>query len=154
MPDTKTAILPDLHVLLVDDDELFLKMAQAMLGALGVKHVTTATNGSDAFAKLAKTPRVVDVVLCDYSMDAGNGLQLLQSIRTGAIKLIRPDICFILLTASGDHSVVEAAAQLDTNGYLMKPVTPTSLQNAIVKARSRAVKVDFARYSSVVVPAH
>ena len=107
-----------------------------------------------AFTKLAKTPKVVDVVLCDYSMEAGNGLQLLQSIRTGAIKIIRPDTCFILLTSSGDPSVVEAAAQLDINGYLVKPITPATLQAAIVKGRSRAVKVDFARYGRVVVPAY
>ena len=146
--------IPDLHILLVDDDQLFLRMAQAMLGALGVKQVTTATNGSDAFAKLAKTPKVVDVVLCDYSMASGNGLQLLQSVRTGLIKPIRPDTCFILLTSSGDPTVVEVAAQLDINGYLVKPITPTTLQTAILKGRSRAVKVDFARYGRVLVPGH
>ena len=150
MPDA----ISDLHILLVDDDQLFLRMAQAMLTSLGVKQVTTASNGSDAFAKLKQATKVVDVVLCDFSMEAGNGLQLLQSIRTGLIKVLRPDTFFILLTSSGDPSVVEAAAQLDVNGYLMKPITPATLQAGIVKGRSRAVKVDFARYGRVVVPAY
>ena len=142
----------DLHILLVDDDQLSLKILHAMLTKLGVKQITIAVNGSDAFAKLMKTSKVVDCVLCDYSMQAGNGLQLLQSIRTGSIKMIRPDTCFILVTSSRDAAVVQAAAELSVNGYLAKPFNSENLQAAIMKGRGRPVRVDFARYTKVQVP--
>jgi CheY-like chemotaxis protein len=141
-----------LHILLVDDDMVFLKLLQAMLTKLGVSQITIATNGSDAYAKLAKISKIVDCILCDVSMQAGNGLQLLQSIRQGKIKVIRPDTCFVLVTSSRQPNVVETAGQLDVNGYLVKPVTPQNLHAAIVKARLRPVKVDFERYAKVLLP--
>ena len=144
--------LEDLHVLLVDDDTAFLDLLEALLQHLGVKTITRATSGREAFGKLHHIERVVDCVLCDYSMSEGNGLQLLQAIRTAKIKFFRPDACFILVTASGDHEVVGIAARLDVSGYLVKPVTPDKLKAAILKARARAIKIDFNRYTQVQVP--
>ncbi|MBX7199765.1 MAG: response regulator [Rhodospirillaceae bacterium] len=144
--------LEDLHVLLVDDDAAFLDLLEALLQHLGVKAITRAISGRDAFSKLHHVERVVDCVLCDYSMAEGNGLQLLQAIRTAKIKLFRPDACFILVTASGDHEVVGMAARLDVSGYLVKPVTPDKLKATILKARHRGIKIDFNRYMQVPVP--
>src|ERR1700761_8277674 len=77
-------LIPDqFHVLIVDDDEAFLNVTEALLKAIGVKSVTKATNGREAFGFLKQSPRVVDCVLCDYSMTPGTGLELLQAIRTG-----------------------------------------------------------------------
>ncbi len=141
-----------LHILLVDDDMVFLAMLDGLLTSLGVTQITKAINGSDAFSKLAKIDKVVDVILCDYSMTSGNGLQLLQAVRQGKVKVLRPDTCFILVTGSGEASVVGAAAQLDVNGYLVKPVTAKSLETAILKGRSKSVRLDFAKYSKVALP--
>lgn len=154
MPDTPEApseIAP-LHVLLVDDDQTFLSMMQAMLGSLGVTQITTAANGSDAYQKLVSTDKVIDCILCDFGMSGGNGLQLLQAVRTGRIKVVRPDACFILVTGSGQPTVVEAAAQLDVNGYLVKPVTPKSIETAIIKGRAKPVRLDFTKYGNVIPP--
>lgn len=151
-PTAKEDRLEDLHVLLVDDDNAFLDLLEALLQHLGVKAITRAASGRDAFGKLHHIERVVDCVLCDYSMAEGNGLQLLQAIRTAKIKFFRPDACFILVTASGDHEVVGMAARLDVSGYLVKPVTPDKLKAAILKARTRAIKIDFNRYTQVAVP--
>ncbi len=144
--------LEDLHVLLVDDDTAFLDLLEALLGHLGVKTVTRAASGREAFGKLHHIERVVDCVLCDYSMAEGNGLQLLQAIRTAKIKFFRPDACFILVTSSGEHETVDLAARLDVSGYLVKPVTPDKLKATILKARARAIKIDFNRYMQVPVP--
>ncbi|MHB1206275.1 MAG: response regulator [Rhodospirillaceae bacterium] len=144
--------LEDLHVLLVDDDIAFLDLLEALLQSIGVKIISRATSGRDAFGKLHNAIRVVDCVLCDYSMAEGNGLQLLQAIRTAKVKHFRPDACFILLTASGDHEVVGLAARLDVSAYLVKPVTPDKLKTTIAKARARAIRIDFNRYLQVQVP--
>ena len=60
---------------------------EAILRAFGVKMVTVATSGREAFMKLHGISKVVDVVICDYSMNEGNGLQLLQIIRMGKVIL-------------------------------------------------------------------
>ena len=150
-PHTGSEIAP-LHILVVEDDQTFLAMMQAMLASLGVTQITKAANGSDAYAKLVDIDKVVDCILCDFGMSSGNGLQLLQAVRTGKIKVLRPDTCFILVTGSSEPTVVEAAGQLDVNGYLMKPVTPKSIEAAVVKGRSRAVRLDFTKYGNDVLP--
>jgi CheY-like chemotaxis protein len=144
--------LEDLHILVVDDDNAFLDLVQAMLKAIGVGHITRASSGRDAFEKMLASPRVVDVILCDQNMEAGTGLELLWVVRTAQIKTVRPDACFVLLTASGDHETVGLAARLDVSGYLIKPVTPQKMRTAIAVGRKRAIKIDFARYKAVQLP--
>ena len=149
---TKETAIGDLHVLLVDDDIVFLDLMQALLQSMGITHVTRADSGMDAFNKLSKIERVVDVVLCDYTMAQGNGLQLLQAIRMGKIKFFRPDACFILLTASGEPKVVATAVDLDVSAYLVKPVTPDKLRATIAIARARLIRLDIPRYANVAIP--
>jgi len=146
------ADLKNLHILIVDDDAVMLDILDALLQSIGVALVTRATSGLDALGKLAKSERVVDCILCDYTMSAGNGLQLLQAIRMGQVRYFRPDACFILVTASGAAETVAMAAELDVSGYLVKPATPDKLRTAIAKARARAIKINFQKYSQLVVP--
>lgn len=156
MPNTKIDIAQDdfknLHILIVDDDSATLDLIEALLNSLKVAQVTRASSGVEAFGKLARSERVVDCVLCDYTMDNGNGLQLLQAIRMGQIKYFRPDACFVLLTASGDASTVAMALELDVHGYIVKPATPEKLRTAIAKARARTIRINFQKYSNVVIP--
>lgn len=144
--------LGNLHVLLVDDDGAFLDLVHAMLNAVGVSYVSRAHSGRQAFEILLGAQRVVDVVLCDQNMAEGTGLELLWVVRTGQVKSVRPDACFVLLTASGDHETVAAAARLDVSGYLVKPVTPQKLRAAISQGRKRAIKIDFNKYKQVQLP--
>ena len=156
MPQNKIDIAQEdfknLHILIVDDDSATLDLIEALLLAQKVAQVTRATSGVDAFAKLAQSGRVVDCVLCDFTMANGNGLQLLQAVRMGQIKYVRPDACFVLLTASGDAATVTMAMELDVHGYIVKPATPEKLRTAISKARARSIRINFQKYSQVVVP--
>ncbi len=43
--------------------------------------------------------------------------------------------------------------ELDVNGYLVKPVTPDKLKTSIATARAGAVRINFQKYSGVVIPA-
>jgi two-component system chemotaxis response regulator CheY len=142
----------NLHVLIVDDDAVMLELIEALLKSIGVGLVTRATSGAEAFNILAKTEKVVDCTLCDFSMANGNGLQLLQAIRMGQVTSVRPDACFVLLTSSGDAATVAAAAELDVSGYLVKPATPEKLRSAISKARLRGIKINFQKYAKVALP--
>lgn len=143
--------LEDLHILIVDDDDAFITLMHAMMQKLGVGHVSRAKSGAEAYNLMRRSERVIDCIICDYTMENGNGLQLLQMVRTGNASPVRPDACFILLTASSEPETVSAAALLDVNGYLVKPVTKEKIQTSIAKARSRVIKIDVPRYQRVVV---
>lgn len=145
--------LEDLHILIVDDDEAFITLMHAMMRKLGVGQISRAKSGAEAYNMMRRSERVIDCVICDYSMENGNGLQLLQMIRTGNASPVRPDACFILLTASSEPETVSSAALLDVSGYLVKPVTQEKIQASISKARSRVIKIDVPRYQRVVINA-
>lgn len=141
-----------LSILVIDDDTVFLNLIEGMLKSLGVKSILRATSGADAVAKLKEAAARVDCVLCDYSMANGNGLQLLQAVRLGQLKFFRPDVCFVLVTASAQPGVVQTALELDVSGYIVKPVTAEKLKATIVKARSRYFILNLNKYADVILP--
>lgn len=142
----------NLHCLIADDEPLILLGLEEMLHELGVTQITRARSGAKALAQLESLSRPVDCVLCDLNMPDGNGLQVLKAIRTGKIRTSRMDTCFIMITGIAEQAAIEAAAQLDANGYLVKPVIPEKLRTAIVRGRSRYFPIALARYQTVKVP--
>ena len=142
----------DHNCLIIDGDPTFLKMFEAMLRSLGISKIASACNGSEALSILASSPRVIDVTLCDLWMPSGNGLQLLKVIRTGQVKSVRLDACFIMISAVASPDAIKAAAALDVNGYLIKPISQEKLRDAIIRGRQKHFRVDPLRYAQVVVP--
>ena len=84
-------------------------------------------------------------------MPHGNGLQLLKALRTGMIPSTRPDTCFIMMSGTAETDVVKTAAELDVSGYLVKPLVPEKLRNAIARGRS-VFPINRAAYAAVSVP--
>ena len=142
----------NLHILIIDDQELHLDIIEAMLLKIGVAKVIRAKSGADAIAAIKTAARAVDCTICDYRMENGNGLEFLKYVRMGQAKSLRADACIILLTASTDVGIIQTAGELDANAYLVKPVTPDKLKAAIERARSRYFPINFDKYSRVILP--
>jgi len=68
-----------IHVLLVDDDPNLLTIAEQLLAREGGFEVETAENALDA-CRTVREGRV-DCVVSDYRMPAGDGMDLLETIR-------------------------------------------------------------------------
>ena len=141
-----------LHCLVVDDTVHCRDLLTTTLKTIGVKNVLVANNGSEAFKVLAAATRPIDLVLCDIRMPNGNGLQLLQAIRTGTIKNVRMDATFIFATAYPTADSVKVASSLDAHGFVVKPVVPEKLQAVVLKARRTTFPATPGRYSQVSVP--
>ena len=100
-------------ILLVDDDNTFLKMVK---GWLSDKYrVTIVTSGAQAMMYIAdNTP---DLILLDYEMPVTSGPQVLEMIRSetkvGSIPVI-------FLTGKGDRESVMKVLALKPDGYLLK----------------------------------
>ncbi|MBN1188535.1 MAG: response regulator [Dehalococcoidales bacterium] len=111
------------RILLVDDDEAFLKVGQAILRARGYD-VDTAYNGREALRKLEET--VFSLVVLDILLPDMSGIELLTSINR-----VQPDIISIISTG---YSSIENSVQslnLGAFAYLEKPLHPERLLDVI-----------------------
>lgn len=115
--------------ILVADDESIIRMGlRTMLAALGHEAVLAA-NGRDAL-HLVRTTRP-DLALLDVDMPLTDGLETAKVIaRTHPMPIL-------ILTAYSQADLVERAAQLPIQGYLVKPVNERDLAAAIQVALAR-----------------
>ncbi|MEK7277119.1 MAG: response regulator [Chloroflexota bacterium] len=117
-----------LRVLLADDESIIRLGLKTMLADMG-HEVTTATDGRDAL-KLAHQKNF-DFAIFDIKMPFTDGLEAAR-----ALNRYRPTP-ILLLTAFGDQELIERAAQLPIQGYLIKPVKEADLAAAIEVAVRR-----------------
>lgn len=132
-----------MHLLLVDDEEIFLSTTKKLLEKRAVD-TTTCTNGFDAL-KILEEKRI-DVVILDVKMPGLDGVEILREI-----KQKYPLIEVIMLTG---HASVESAVEglkLGAFDYLMKPSAIDDImgkaQEAFDKKRAkeeqiRSVKIE------------
>ena len=102
-------------ILVVDDDELTVKLLQKVLEAWDAK-VETAENGMEALRKLAAGS--FDLLVCDLRMPEMTGQELFQHVRDNGYL---PPQRILFLTGEKSAGVKEF---LDTSGcyYLYKPL--------------------------------
>ena len=115
-------------VLLVDDQELMLRIVQTALKTLGA-HLPSVKSGADAvlFVKDQKTP---DAIVLDYSMPGQDGVETLRQIRD------LPNgkqIPVIMLTARDQTQIRAAAEGLKVFDFFTKPFSPNLLQTTLRK---------------------
>lgn len=106
---------PPKKILIVEDDEVNLLIAEHVLGKAGYE-VSSVNNGELAIEAIGQTP--FDLVLMDIEMPLMDGLEAAQHIRELPHGRRVP---IIALTA---HTLPEKLAQIEQagmNGYLIKP---------------------------------
>lgn len=117
-------------VLLVDDEQPNLDVLGSFLEA--DYDIYTATSGAEALRIAASTP--IDVVITDQRMPAMTGIELLEHLR-----LIKPDVAGIVLTAYTDTSaLISAINQAQVFRFLKKPWQAEEVFEALAQA-SRSV---------------
>ncbi|MBE7009080.1 MAG: response regulator [Ruminococcaceae bacterium] len=104
------------HILLVDDDIMFLQTMQSWLAP---KYRVTATrSGMQAITYIAAhTP---DLILLDYDMPVTPGPQVLEMIRSEPNSAKIP---VIFLTGKNDRESVVSVMRLKPEGYLLKSMS-------------------------------
>lgn len=111
------------HILLVDDDAVFLSTFAEMLGSLdGNYKISTAENGEQAAAIIKTIP--VNLLITDLRMPVMDGLELVLRIAEN-----HPDIPVIVMSASENpRSIQELGARVR---YFEKPVNINDLLGTI-----------------------
>ena len=115
-----------IKVMVVDDQASMRAMIRRSLQDLGFRDVRDKGDAAEALAAV-RTDRV-HLIISDFNMPDMDGLQLLEAVRTDPV--IGKTV-FIMLTGSSDREIVQKAAALGVNNYLVKPFAPASLKDKI-----------------------
>ena len=121
----------DLKAVLVDDEQL----ARDELGFLltqigGVDIIGQAGNGMEALETIARFEP--DLVFLDVQMPGLTGFEVARRLLADARRL--PAVIFV--TAYDEHAI--EAFEVNAVDYLLKPVDPLRLEQAVERARRRA----------------
>lgn len=121
------------RVLVIDNDSSMVLWVRSVLEAEGFECVP-ALSGEEALATLRSTSDIV-VAISDIHMPGMDGIRLLQSVAapTGIASAPR----FIFLTAYPEMDFAVAALRLGAIDFLVKPVRPQELVNAVRTAVER-----------------
>jgi len=140
-------MLAGIRVLVVDDNELSREILAEMLRYFHVE-VGLAASGAAALTRLqAAIEKPFDLVLMDWRMPGMNGDEATQSIHHDSTIPRQPKI--IMVTAYGREDVIHLAEQAGVDGFLIKPVSPSILLDAMlsVLGRGRSLGLDENRHS-------
>ena len=115
---------PQLHVMVVDDDDLVRTSLQALLGVLG--HRTTAlASGEEALQRLhAGEP--ADVVILDLNMPGLGGAGTLPRLCA-----LRPSLPVLLATGRADQTALDLVEAYPAVTLLSKPFTMRALERQL-----------------------
>jgi DNA-binding NtrC family response regulator len=115
------AIVNGIRILVVDDDELLLRILEEVLPeveGLAVDGVATASTPEDAFEKLRSMQPGGLVVLSDFNLKAEiNGLQLLARVQK-----LRPDAVRILFSGYSADQIGDVSGDGAAHAFLDKPI--------------------------------
>lgn len=142
-PETSAAALatvgrmPGLSVLCIDNEPDVLNALRVLLEGWGCT-VLAAQNGADALSRLRETGGEPDIILADYHLDGGTGLEGVAALRVAG-KALAP---VIVITA--DHSA-EVQRAVRARGYVLlrKPLKAAALRALMYQlTRQRAVAAE------------
>lgn len=114
-------------ILVVDDDEMILKMAEFILQQEGYE-VVKCLSGMSCLEYLKHGK--ADLILLDVEMPIMTGLQTLEILRANEDFVNIPVMFF---TASADVETVAAACSLGAVEYVVKPFMPQDLADRVKK---------------------
>jgi two-component system NtrC family response regulator len=121
---------PAQRFLVVEDDADQRRLVSGVLRGEG-HQVEEAATVKEALAALAASP--LDLVVSDWKLPDGDGMQLLKGIRERY-----PEVAFIMVTAYGTISHAVDAIRVGADDYLAKPFERQALLLAIERTlRSR-----------------
>ncbi len=123
--------LRGLHILVVDDSANSREILQGLLVSLGY----APRLAGSALAGLAELRRTVterpyDLVLLDWKMPDMDGFGFVDALRVTPLRMPR----IVMVTAYGDDALMRRAALAGLAGCVAKPVTASTLMDAIACA--------------------
>jgi CheY-like chemotaxis protein len=121
----------DERVLFVDDELALTEIARQGLARFGYR-VSAFNDPIEALAAFRASPSEFDVLVTDMTMPGLTGDVLATEVRR-----IRPDMAVILVSGHSDRLTAEQAQAAGFDGFVDKPLRPTTLIQIIRKVCDR-----------------
>ncbi len=124
-------ILPDMEVLLVDDDEIFLESAANTLRDMGISP-ECVTNGPDAIKKSVERHNQGNdypVIIVDWQMPEMNGIETIRQIRAK----VGNEVSIIVISAYEWQEIELLAKEAGADGFISKPFFPSNVYENITR---------------------
>jgi two-component system chemotaxis response regulator CheY len=132
------AMIQDLNILVVDDNQYMRKIVRNLLINIGVRKVYEASDGIAGLDAI----RIVtpDVVIIDWELPLLNGAEFVRIVRSPGVFPFS-DIPIIMLSSHGERWRVVEAVRIGVNEYLRKPVSAQALLDRLtaIVAKPRPV---------------
>lgn len=106
------------RLLIVEDENDARDLYVNLFESTGKYEVSSASDGTDALAKLEAERGECEMILLDIVMPRMDGIETLRQIKSDPAKYGNPIV--IMLTNLGGDLAVESALNLGAQGYLMK----------------------------------
>lgn len=140
-----------MSILVVDDDQLVNEFLVESITRTG-HSVASALSAEEALVMLEEAE--YDVMISDIKMTGMDGIQLLERA-----KEMNPDLLAVMVTAYGTVENAVTAMKLGAYDYLMKPISPDSIEMLVARSEelvtlrkeNRQFKTDLShRYRNIV----
>lgn len=105
------------HILIVDDDELLNALFSQFLQTKGF--ITSSVHSLASALQILEAGTEIDLILLDYQLADGNGLQLLSSMNNH-VSLQSPPV--IMISGNEDPDFLENCFACGVADYIIKPV--------------------------------
>ncbi|MEZ5585617.1 MAG: response regulator [Sedimenticolaceae bacterium] len=126
------------RILVVEDEHFMRSLIIQALQSSGFTTILEAENGKKALQLLERGS--VDIIVTDIEMKGVDGFDLVRAVRMGKTHQAR-NTPVIFLTGLSDVSTLSSAAQLDAQGFLIKPMSAKQLQEKIADALRKDVRI-------------
>jgi DNA-binding NtrC family response regulator len=118
-------------ILLVDDEEQFLKVLSQRLEGRGMKG-DTSTSGEEALSRVKG--KEFDAIILDLAMPGMSGMETLKRIRSE-----NPDVQIIMLTGHGSVEKGVEAIKEGAVDFLEKPADLSKIMEKVAEAKRKRV---------------
>lgn len=115
-------------ILIVEDQDDTRDMMVDMLRHIGIERVSAVADGAHAIRYINRALGHLDLVVCDWNLPKKNGSDVLKELR-----LLRPDLPFLMVTGRRDMDSVFEAQKLGVSGYLSKPFSAKDFEQKLRK---------------------
>lgn len=124
MTDEMQTFGDDRTLLLVDDDDAFLRRLAKAMEKRGFEVETAVSVAAGREIAMARPPAFA---VCDLRLEDGNGLDVVEVIRDK-----RPDSRIVVLTGYGAIATAVAAVKMGATDYLSKPADANDITAALL----------------------
>lgn len=128
-------MLKEVTMLIADDEDSIRNGLCKVIewNSIGVKIAGVAATGGKALEMIIRLKP--DIVITDIRMPDKSGLEMIEDARSSGLN----EIYFIILSGYDDFGYAQCAIQNHVFSYLLKPINPTELMDAVKRAREEII---------------